>query len=130
MNKDIVERRDIGFVDPRENSVYADKKYVEVNEAIKTILNASPTKVWDALQFLSEMKGANVELVVHGHWIAKREMIRSIYAKNYNCSICGAESFAYPNCPYCGAKNKFLDFNCVKCGKRLDLLPEKDGGKK
>ena len=39
-------------------------------------------------------------------------------------------SAAFQICPYCGAKNKFLDFNCVKCGKRLDLLPEKDGGKK
>lgn len=39
--------------------------------------------------------------VVHARWIPKKEMIRSPEAKNYNCSACGKESFAYPNCPYC-----------------------------
>ena len=37
---------------------------------------------------------------------------------------------AFQICPYCGAKNKSLNFNCVKCGKRLDLIPEEDGGKR
>lgn len=35
----------------------------------------------------------------------------------------------YTICPKCGAKNKFLDFNCVECGAELDLIPE-EGGKK
>lgn len=109
MNKDIVERGDIGFVDPRENSVYAEKKYVEVNEAVKTILNASPTRVWDALQVLAEMKGADVTPTIHGHWIHKFQYANHDHC--YICSVCGkSERVPYKgyekNFPYChcGAK--------------------------
>lgn len=102
MNKDIVERGDISFVDPRENSVYAEKKYVEVNEAIKTVQNASPTKVWDALQVLAEMEGADVAPVVHAHW-------GSLGFGDYECSNChrqNAEDEMEDTsfCPFCGAK--------------------------
>ena len=27
-------------------------------------------------------------------------------------------------CPYCGAKNKALNFYCSNCGKKLELVPE------
>ena len=37
---------------------------------------------------------------------------------------------AFQICPYCGEKNKSLDLYCVKCGKRLDLIAEEDGGKR
>lgn len=42
-------------------------------------------------------------IVRHGHWIPKQTMVRSIFAKNYNCSVCGAESFQFNFCPDCGA---------------------------
>ncbi len=35
---------------------------------------------------------------------------------------------AFQICPKCGAKNKFLAFNCVKCGAKLELIPEEDEG--
>ena len=37
---------------------------------------------------------------------------------------------AFQICPYCGEKNKSLDLYCAKCGKRLDLIAEEDGGKR
>lgn len=46
---------------------------------------------------------ADVAPVIHAHWIPKKEMLRSPEEKNYNCSACGKESFAYPNCPFCRA---------------------------
>jgi len=101
MREDIVEREDIHFVDPRENATYTDKKYVEVNEAIKTIHNAAPTKVWDALQVLAEMKGADVTATVHAHW----KQVSEKYPR-YVCTACNHlfnnKGFKY--CPFCGAK--------------------------
>ena len=108
MNKDIVEREDICFVDPCKNSVYSEKKYVEVNEAIKTIRNASPTKVWDALQVLAEMNGEDVAQVVHGHWLLEREPSGKPYC--FHCSVCDNDfhyigiTTGYDYCPLCGAK--------------------------
>lgn len=53
--------------------------------------------------YLDSQPTADVAPVRHAHWIPKKEMIRSPEAKNYNCSACGKESFAYPNCPFCRA---------------------------
>lgn len=100
MNEDIVELVDINFVDPCKNSVYAEKKYVEVNEAIKTIRNASPTKVWDALQVLAEMGGADVTPVVHAYW----KQVSEKYPR-YVCTACNHlyNNKEYKHCPFCGA---------------------------
>ena len=47
------------------------------------------------------------------------------------CRICGKQIPVDSKvCPYCGEKNKSLDLYCVKCGKRLDLIAEEDGGKR
>ena len=56
------------------------------------------------LEKLDAIPEADVESVRHGYWIPHKTMIRSPFAKNYNCSECGRENFEYPNCPYCRAK--------------------------
>lgn len=47
---------------------------------------------------------ADVEPVVHAHWIPKPQIVRSPYARNYSCSHCGHEPLeAIGRCPHCGA---------------------------
>jgi hypothetical protein len=41
---------------------------------------------------------------IYGEWVAKEEMIRSITALNYTCSVCGTEGRCTPYCSNCGAK--------------------------
>lgn len=52
---------------------------------------------------LMHVPAADGEPVRHGHWIPHKTIVRSPFVKNYDCSECGHESFAYPNCPYCRA---------------------------
>lgn len=43
--------------------------------------------------------------VVHGRWDCHASMVRTPFALNYDCSICGEESSKTTNyCPNCGAK--------------------------
>lgn len=43
--------------------------------------------------------------VVHGRWDCHASMVRTPFALNHDCSICGGESSKTTNyCPNCGAK--------------------------
>jgi len=93
------------------------EKYISVNAFISTLkemqkefCNCSRSfgktascVLEETINKLQSFPTVDVTPVIHAHWIQKKEMIRSPEAKNYNCSACGKESFAYPNCPYCRA---------------------------
>lgn len=68
----------------------------------------------ETINKLQSFPAVNATPVVHAHWIPKKIMIRSPEAKNYNCSACGKENFAYPSCPYCRA---IMDEEVVKDGQ-------------
>lgn len=54
-----------------------------------------------------ELPEADVIEVKHGHWIPHETMVRTPFARNYDCSVCG-------NSPVeCGAY-------CNKCGAKMD----------
>lgn len=60
--------------------------------------------VADFIVLVSEIPAADVEPVVHGHWIKRRYGLRKIY---YHCSHChfGLSKIGDDHyCPYCGAK--------------------------
>ena len=62
------------------------------------------------LDILGNMPTADVVEVVHGEWIAKGTMIRTPFARNYHCSVCGHEPIEIKNfCPNCGAKMERMD---------------------
>lgn len=82
--------------------------YIERNRALDLIGSAttwgwSKNQIYDEMQ---EISSADVEPVVHGHWIYRGE------EKGYQCSVC--QSFCLLNyesdwcasecCPHCGAK--------------------------
>ena len=94
----------------------AEKEYIEREPAIQAIRNIrkmySKAKNFDAVsavdnilgEIADEVPAADVAPVVHGHWVQKREMVRTIGAKNYTCSECGKEAKYGNYCPNCGAK--------------------------
>ena len=43
------------------------------------------------------------EPIRHGHWIPHKTMFRTPIGTNYDCSVCGEESFYTKYCPNCGA---------------------------
>lgn len=57
------------------------------------------TETWKPKILISEEP-----FVVHAKWVPKKEMIRSICAKNYTCSHCKADGSGTKYCPNCGAK--------------------------
>lgn len=57
--------------------------------------------------FLFKENGEVVPLTKRAEWIAKKHMVRSLYARNYYCSACKYEPIeAKSYCPNCGAKMK------------------------
>lgn len=63
-----------------------------IQEAIKMVSSSEYTPA------------ADVEPVVHAHWIQKEVMVRSLFARNHKCSHCGHEPLAVTaRCPNCGA---------------------------
>lgn len=58
----------------------------------------------DTETFLRSLPAADVEPVVHAHWIKKVEIVRNQYARNYYCSNCIHEPLEIGDrCPKCGA---------------------------
>lgn len=59
-------------------------------------------------RFIAMIDGMPAEDVIevrYGKWVPHEVMIRSIDAKNYDCSKCGeATNRCTPYCPNCGAK--------------------------
>lgn len=59
----------------------------------------------DTETFLHSLPAADVEPVIHAHWISKVEIVRNRYAQNYYCSNCLHKQLEISNhCPCCGAK--------------------------
>ena len=93
-----------------------EKKYIEVNELLKSftpdciVYNSNkPIRIDLRLikRIITRQPIVDVAEVKHGHWIPHKIMIRTPYAKNYDCSECG-------NSPIeCGAY-------CNKCGAKMD----------
>lgn len=60
-----------------------------------------------AVDDIVEIPSADVVPVVHGRWVMKETMIRSLFAKNAYCSECLEETgYASNYCPNCGAHMK------------------------
>ena len=74
------------------------------NQIAKNKLMAREPAAKRILAMIDDTPAADVEPVVHGRWKPKQEMIRTIGAKNYTCSVCGAEAECGRYCPNCGAK--------------------------
>lgn len=93
-----------------------DKEYIERNEVLRQIrLAANRTSLgetsipflhWtDVVSIMFDAPVENVEPRVEAEWIAKLEMVRSPYARNYYCSNCHYEPIELGSyCPSCGAK--------------------------
>ena len=87
---------------PTPRYIDAERFKIWLSEQVKKGL-VSFSSAEDAASLLRYAPTVDASPVIHAHWIPKKEMIRSPEAKNYNCSACGKESFAYPSCPYCRA---------------------------
>ena len=97
------------------------KRYVDVDKIIKKYEKAaadnynrrhSPTSWSEAydciIADLDEEPTAEVQEIKHGKWVPHKVMIRSVDAKNYDCSECGeATNRCTPYCPNCGSKNEY-----------------------
>lgn len=81
--KDISSLEVVGYTEP-ENGTFSDG-------------------VQFVLEKLDAIPEADVEHIRHGYWIPHKTIVRSPFAKNYDCSECGRENFYYPSCPYCRA---------------------------
>lgn len=79
------------------NESAKEKYYVSDNDGHLTI---------NYNQLAADVFAADFRKQVHGEWLPKETMIRTITAKNYTCSVCGYENGTTPFCPNCGAKMK------------------------
>jgi hypothetical protein len=94
------------------------KRYIDVNKIIKKYEEAaadsynrkhSPASWSEAydciIADLDEEPTADIQEIKHGKWVPHNVIIRSMNAKNYDCSECGeATSRCTPYCPYCGSR--------------------------
>lgn len=86
-------------------------KYIKRDDLLSLITTLRNHRLLDkyggaeAWKMAKTLHAADVEPVVHAHWIPKAKMVRSPYARNYSCSHCGHEPLeAIDRCPKCGAK--------------------------
>jgi hypothetical protein len=62
------------------------------------------------IHMIDSMKAEDVVEAKYGNWVPHEVMIRSIDAKNYDCSNCGeATNSCTKYCPNCGAKMREED---------------------
>lgn len=89
-------------------------KYININKLskikkhlFKTEIGAFPKSEWFIkLEDVFSIPEEKVKKITYGHWIPHETMIRTPYARNYDCSVCG-------NSPIeCG------DY-CNKCGSYM-----------
>ena len=95
-----------------------DKEYIETNEVLRQVRLASnrtslgefiePYLHWtDVVSIMFDAPVENVEPRVEAEWVAKPEMIRSPFVRNYYCSNCNHEPIEVGKyCPECGARMK------------------------
>ena len=87
-------------------------KYVDVEKAhVEHIycFYGSACHLADVQEWIDELPEEKVKKITYGHWIPHDTMIRTPYARNYDCSVCG-------NSPIeCG------DY-CNKCGSYMKGL--------
>lgn len=95
-----------------------DKEYIERNGLMRQIRLAAnrtslgetgiPNLHWtDVVGFIFDAPIENVEPRLEAQWIAKPNMVRSPYARNYYCSNCHHEPIECGKyCSECGAKMK------------------------
>lgn len=64
-------------------------------------------ELWQVCNLIANAPTVDVVEVKHGEWIPHKTMVRSPFARNYDCSVCG-------NSPIeCGEY-------CNKCGAKMD----------
>lgn len=93
-----------------------DKEYIDRNEVLRQIrLAANRTSLgetgvpflhWtDVISIMFDAPIENVEPKLEAQWIAKPEMVRSPFARNYYCSLCHHEPIECGKyCSECGAR--------------------------
>lgn len=58
----------------------------------------------DFMEVIRRQPAADVVPVVYGRWVSTEPMVRSPFANNHHCSVCGQISRVTDYCPNCGAK--------------------------
>lgn len=116
------EAMDKAFDDFVENNPISRKAKATIQEAADNITNTLEREVYGEVQKHPKGRPSVLEDFdsVSAEW---DEMINQIADRELGES-------QYMNCPKCGEKNKFLDRYCVKCGAKLDLIPEDDEDKR
>ncbi|MBE6029334.1 MAG: hypothetical protein E7226_04185 [Clostridiales bacterium] len=113
---------DKAFDDFVENNPISRKAKATIQEAADNITNTLEREVYGEVQKHPKGRPSVLEDFdsVSAEW---DEMINQIADRELGES-------QNMNCPKCGAKNKFLDHYCVKCGAKLDLIPDDDEDKR
>ena len=74
------------------------KKYVDIDEVYFSTGDESLKETLE--MFIVD----DVKPVIHAHWVAKKEMSKFPYARNYFCSNCEHDTIETGNyCQICGA---------------------------
>lgn len=79
-------------------------KYIEGNNTERewVVNKYNADWIWS---FIDSAPTIDAEAVRHGHWVARKVMARTPFAKNHYCSKCKFETHFCGNyCPNCGAK--------------------------
>lgn len=79
-------------------------KYIDANQIYERFFNGGRGIARIHVSDIDTLPAADVEPVVHAHWIKKVEIVRNQYARNYYCSNCIHEPLEIGDrCPKCGA---------------------------
>ena len=73
-------------------------------DAVLDTLDCGDRDLW-VKYTLDEAPTIEAEPAKHGRWEPHMSIVRTPFAMNYDCSVCGSEGFGTTNyCPNCGAR--------------------------
>ena len=83
-----------------------NKEYIKRDTAVVFLENMAASRyLIQCFEDKERFPAADVAPVVHGEWIPNEKMIRSPYARNWHCSVCGNSPIETSDyCGRCGAK--------------------------
>ena len=80
-------------------------EYIEKDALVAWIEKQKRLAKINTIMAIQETPAADVAPVVHGRWGPHMSMVRTPFAMNYDCSVCGSEGFGATNyCPDCGSR--------------------------